>query len=871
MANTVSILSYANTFGDWVVTTNALAKENNDFAANNYVKPTGTLYLNEPTLGLSVGNTAFVQGKLTAGSAKILGNFTVDTQVYFSNTTLGLTNNGQANLNGLVLAQGPGTGLYVANNATVAGTLTVGGLETIDGTLTIAGHTTVNNGLGVTGNVYVSNTVYITGTTTIANNAFVTGTANVGGSLNVYYDTITNNAIIANNTKTNRLDANNANTGLLSVSGVTYTNTLQANTSANTGTLSVSGDLYANTITANSSVSFPTITVSNKLDANNALTSYFNNISTTGQVSVGGNFVINGATVYSTNTFTLNAGSTIGLTSYYNANRGSSGANASIRWNEPAGYWDILDVNVGGSYSKILTANLISDSVTSTSSSTMASSKAANILNNSIVSANNSMKSYVDTANTSLKSYVDNKSTFTPAATFSSDLTVSGNLIVNGTTTTVNTSTVTTKDSLIKLADGNQTDSLDVGFYGQYGNSGIKYAGLFRKAADKFYLVKDLTTDPTANTVTFTSSNRATIDANLIGGTVSGLSSAVAIVDGGTNNTSFTTGQRILFDGTKLASRANTTTTATGSLGAGQTITSFTTNAYGEVTAYTGSSIAITSGQVSGLASSATTDTTNANNITSGTLPNARLSSIPNSALAYSSFYVGTSSIALGRASGSQSLAGVSIDGNAGTVTNGVYTNGSYSNPSWITSLGWNKISSTPTSISGYGITDAITTSNIGSQSVSYATNAGTAVNISAYTINQSVGTGNNVQFNSIGAGTSPTGTSGEIVATNNITAYYSDMRLKNKLGNIDNALSKVMTLNGFYYEANEIAQSLGYDVKKEVGVSAQEVQAIMPEVVAPAPIDNQYLTVRYEKLVPLLIEAIKELKVEIDNLKSTK
>mgnify|MGYP003704454697 CR=1 FL=1 len=58
MANTVSILSYANTFGDWMVSTNALAKENNDIAANNYVKPTGTLYLNDPTLGLQVGNNA---------------------------------------------------------------------------------------------------------------------------------------------------------------------------------------------------------------------------------------------------------------------------------------------------------------------------------------------------------------------------------------------------------------------------------------------------------------------------------------------------------------------------------------------------------------------------------------------------------------------------------------------------------------------------------------------------------------------------------------------------------------------------------------------------------------------------------------------
>ena len=78
------------------------------------------------------------------------------------------------------------------------------------------------------------------------------------------------------------------------------------------------------------------------------------------------------------------------------------------------------------------------------------------------------------------------------------------------------------------------------------------------------------------------------------------------------------------------------------------------------------------------------------------------------------------------------------------------------------------------------------------------------------------------------------------------------------------------MTLNGFYYQANDIAHALGYDIKREVGVSAQEVEAIMPEVVAPAPIDEQYLTVRYEKLVPLLIEAIKELKAEVDRLKNS-
>lgn len=124
------------------------------------------------------------------------------------------------------------------------------------------------------------------------------------------------------------------------------------------------------------------------------------------------------------------------------------------------------------------------------------------------------------------------------------------------------------------------------------------------------------------------------------------------------------------------------------------------------------------------------------------------------------------------------------------------------------------------------------------------------------------------MKMKSLGVGTVATGTQGEIVATNNITAYYSDERLKTKLGNIENALDKVDRLSGFYYEANEIAQSLGYDVKREVGVSAQEINAIMPEIVAPAPVDNNYMTVRYERLAPLFIEAIKELRTEINAIK---
>ena len=141
----------------------------------------------------------------------------------------------------------------------------------------------------------------------------------------------------------------------------------------------------------------------------------------------------------------------------------------------------------------------------------------------------------------------------------------------------------------------------------------------------------------------------------------------------------------------------------------------------------------------------------------------------------------------------------------------------------------------------------------------------------------QSIGSASSVQFGSFGVGTTPSGTTGEIRATNNITAFFSDARLKDFKGTITNALTKVQALNGYYFIENEKAKELGYNNDKlQVGVSAQEVEAVLPEVIADAPINANfegadYKTVYYDKLVPLLIEAIKELKAEVDELKKSK
>ena len=153
-----------------------------------------------------------------------------------------------------------------------------------------------------------------------------------------------------------------------------------------------------------------------------------------------------------------------------------------------------------------------------------------------------------------------------------------------------------------------------------------------------------------------------------------------------------------------------------------------------------------------------------------------------------------------------------------------------------------------------------------------YTGGTGITLTGTTFSIPQVVATTSDVQFDSFGVGTTASGTTGEIRATNNVTAYYSDARLKNFHGTIDGALDKVNALNGYYFTENETAKSLGYDNDAmQVGVSAQEVEAVMPEVVTKAPIDDKYKTVYYDKLVPLLIEAIKELSAEVETLKGNK
>jgi len=152
---------------------------------------------------------------------------------------------------------------------------------------------------------------------------------------------------------------------------------------------------------------------------------------------------------------------------------------------------------------------------------------------------------------------------------------------------------------------------------------------------------------------------------------------------------------------------------------------------------------------------------------------------------------------------------------------------------------------------------------------------SGTSGYFGIYSGASSIAANSSVRFD--GANVSITG---GLLATQDIVAYYSDARLKTDIVTIPNALEKVKSIRGVTYKPSELAFELGVgDNNEHIGVLAQEVQAVAPQVIKAAPFDiaengtsvsgQNYLTVQYDKLVPLLIEAIKELSAEVEALKA--
>jgi hypothetical protein len=151
---------------------------------------------------------------------------------------------------------------------------------------------------------------------------------------------------------------------------------------------------------------------------------------------------------------------------------------------------------------------------------------------------------------------------------------------------------------------------------------------------------------------------------------------------------------------------------------------------------------------------------------------------------------------------------------------------------------------------------------------------AGTGITVSGtqVSIPQAVATNSNVQFGSFGVGTAASGTTGEIRATNNVTAFFSsDRKFKENIREIDGALEKITAIGGKYFDwtdeyVKEHGGEDGYFVtKSDFGVIAQDVQEVFS--VAVKTREDGSLAVDYEKLCALAFAAIKELSIRVKEL----
>ena len=398
-------------------------------------------------------------------------------------------------------------------------------------------------------------------------------------------------------------------------------------------------------------------------------------------------------------------------------------------------------------------------------------------------------------------------------ATFQKNVIISGNLTVQGTTTTNSSNTLTVNDSVVYLADNNSGNALDIGLIGEYTSSGLKYTGLVKDASDSVWKFFSAPTNaPTAGTtVDFTGATYDSIKLTAV--------NKVTI--------------------TEPASSATLTISNGGSLitSGGHSLTLTTSDTTNVTLPTTGT-----------LASLAGTETFTNKTLTSPTLT---FPIIDNIRLGYTTTATAAGTTTLTATSNRyQRFTGSTTQTIVLPVTSTLATGVSYEieNASTgnltVNSSGGNLVI---TVIPGVSVqcmcigTDATTAADWDPEYNEFATITGTG---------------------SVALSASPTFTGTLTAATVSATTLTetSDERLKSDIVPLTNALDTILALDG---------KAFIKDGKASVGLIAQQVQKVLPQVVVTGEDEMQTLSVQYGNIVAVLIEAVKEQQKQIEELKA--
>ena len=925
------VLTYANTFVDWFTTTNSIVVDFNNFTANAYAKNTGTLYLNESTTALVVGNgvAQFGNQVQVTGTGSYL---TVDNdiimnygQLIVSNANSSIIAAGVVQVGNTVYANGANTSLFVANNTTLNSNAYITGNAYFGKQIFVTGPVTLN-ALTVLGATAIQNTLTISGTTNVNNTLTATGNVN-GLYLNAQDGITATLATISGYANSGRIST--TLTGQIGtqlyVGDTIYTTN---NTFANIN--------YSNTVIANTAVNTSVLNVTTAINANTANT-YLANVFAQ-NLTVSGNLAISFPLIITSNSFTLNANNTSAPPlAQLQVNRGTSGNNAQIQWYEAGKQWQINDV-VTNTFYPIITGEVANSSVSLNSSSNIATSQAvytanlyaqaafsqANVVFSSANTISNTVSVVSARANASLNSITANGTTASPnnggitfASLYGESITASGNTVTIGTAQDLRTSASPTFASITLSANlgigsggtGATTaagavqnllpaNTNQIGFFLQ--TTGPGNFGWISNTANSLAYTVPTGVAATNNDVQLALNDLYFNKANLASPQFTGTPNAVTQATTTQNTTIATTG----FVGAYANAGYTLAHNISGYANVANSLyqSNFTSSGaihYQISAGVSGFTAAGSSSQVLVGGANPSWSSSPAINITGSSANAAGLTGGTNGQIPYGQtggtnawLSLGTQNYVLTAGASApqyvaQSTLVVGTASNlAGTTVNGIPYQSASATTSYLTPstgyLGWNGTSYTWGGVSSAN--SATTATNVaggGAGQIPINTALSTTGYIAAGSAGQLLmSSGSSASWTSNITPSFITNTGAyygtSISVTGNITAYSgSDRKWKENIRPITGALDIVDAVGGKLFDWTDeyIAQNGGpnpYSMQKsDFGLVAQDLLAVFPVATRVRP--DGSLAVDYEKLCAVAFAAIKDLRAEVEALKQSK